>query len=98
MALGVNTVSFTFADPAPDKAGASYALVLSRDGNGSIAWSSLPDACDGRCFATQNSTEPPNLATTATWSSPRSCRCDLPQASRDNQQHSHDATPEESQD
>ena len=59
VATGVSVVTFAFADPAPVKAGTSYALVLSRDGDGGIAWSNRPgSACDGRSFLTTDISEP----------------------------------------
>lgn len=56
---GINRVSFAFPVPATVRAGTSYALVLSRDGDGDIAWSNPAGApCPGRSFVTTNITEP----------------------------------------
>lgn len=57
--FGSSTITFSFADPAPIKAGTSYALVLSRDGDGSISWSTRSGtSCDGRSFLAADSSEP----------------------------------------
>lgn len=56
---GRSVSSFTFADPALVKAGTSYALVLSSDGDGRIAWSNRTGtACDGRSFQAADNAEP----------------------------------------
>lgn len=56
---GVSAVPFTFVSPAQVQAGASYALVLSRDGQDSYTWTSrLGEACGGRGFIANNSGEP----------------------------------------
>jgi hypothetical protein len=59
VAFGASVITFTFADPAPVKAGKSYALVLSRDGEGSISWTTRDGTtCDGRSFFSADSAEP----------------------------------------
>lgn len=59
VATGNSVVTIAFADPAPVKAGTSYALVLSSDGDGRIAWSNRSgSACDGRSFETDDRSEP----------------------------------------
>jgi hypothetical protein len=51
VAQGIHVVSFAFAAPAPVQAGTSYALILSHDRSGGIAWSNRSGAaCDGRSF------------------------------------------------
>jgi hypothetical protein len=59
VAFGTSEITFTFTEPAQVKAGTSYALVLSRDGTGSISWSNRSDdPCDGRSFFAALNTAP----------------------------------------
>jgi hypothetical protein len=51
VAPGSNVITFTFTAPASVQAGTSYALILSHDRSGGIAWSNRAGtACDGRSF------------------------------------------------
>jgi hypothetical protein len=59
VATGISVITFTFADPAPVTAGTSYALVMTRDGDGVIAWSTRSGAdCDGRSFTAEVTSDP----------------------------------------
>jgi hypothetical protein len=52
-----DTISFSFDDPATVKAGAEYALVLSRPGGELFAWSVTNlDTCSGQSFSSINGT------------------------------------------
>jgi hypothetical protein len=69
-----SVITFTFADPAPVKASESYALVLSCDGNGHIAWSNRTGtARDCRSFLKLQRTWSILMqSTNSTFPSPRS--------------------------
>jgi hypothetical protein len=56
---GESTLTFTFANPASLLVGTQYALLLTRPGDGPLAWAGqLDNPCQGRAFESPDQTAP----------------------------------------